>query len=202
MTVKEAIEARRSIRRFTDQPVSRELLLELIEAARLSPSGCNSQPWRFRLVTDRADIEWFAGEATSKQGWIAKAGAVIVCCVDTRAYMKDSRATIRALQEAGMVTDEFAGEVENLYLRPAECGPPELLKGAAGLNLAIAMTSMMYRAVELGLGSTWVGRVDDAATRGRLGIPDGLAVMALLPVGFPAESPASRPRKGIEEILV
>lgn len=202
MTVKQAIEARRSIRRFTSEPVSRELLLELIEAARLSPSGCNSQPWRFRLVTGRADMEWLAGEPTSKQGWVAKAGAVIVCCVDTSAYMRDSRSTIRALKEAGMVTEEFACEVEDLYLKPAENGPPALLVGAAAVNLAIAMTSMMYRAVELGLGSTWVGRVDDAAVRAHFGLPEGLSVAALLVVGHPAEDPEPRPRKPLEEILV
>jgi nitroreductase len=202
MTVKEAIAKRRSIRRFTDEPVSREDLLELIEAARLSPSGCNSQPWRFRLVTDRPVIEWFAGTATSKQRWIAKAGAVIVCCVDATAYMADSRATIGALRDAGLLTPEFAQAVEDSYLKPAECGPPGVLKGAAALNLAIAVSAMMLRAVELGLGTTWVGRVDEDAVKNKLGLPGHLGIVALLAVGHPAEDPESRPRKALEDILV
>ncbi|WP_027190280.1 nitroreductase family protein [Fundidesulfovibrio putealis] len=202
MTVQEAIANRRSIRKFTDQPVTRELLLELIEAARLSPSGCNSQPWRFRLITRREDIEWLGGPATAGQRWVGKAGAVIVCCVDTSAYLCDSRATIRALREAGLMTPEFAQDVDESYLKPAESGPPELLRGAASLNLAIAMSAMMLRAVELKLGTTWIGRLEERIIRERLGLPEGLGVAALMAVGHPAESPPQRPRKSLEEILV
>uniref|UniRef100_A0A7C4AGL8 Nitroreductase domain-containing protein n=1 Tax=Fundidesulfovibrio putealis TaxID=270496 RepID=A0A7C4AGL8_9BACT len=202
MTVKEAIEKRRSIRRFTDEPVTREELMELVEAARLSPSGCNAQPWRFRLVTDRDGVRWFGGEASGGQGWVGKAGAVIVCCVDTQAYMKDSRSTIKALREAGLMTPEFADDVEEAYLKPAECGPPGILKGAAALNLAIAMSAMMLRAVELGLGTTWIGRLEEEMVKRRLGLPEGLGVVALLAVGRPAEDPAPRPRKSAAELLV
>ncbi|MFZ5425607.1 MAG: nitroreductase family protein [Thermodesulfobacteriota bacterium] len=202
MTVKEAIGKRRSIRRFTDEPVTLEELMELVEAARLSPSGCNSQPWRFRLVTDRDAVRWFGGEATGGQGWVGKAGAVIVCCVDTGAYMKDSRSTIKALREAGLMTPEFADDVEEAYLKPAECGPPGILKSAAALNLAIAMSAMMLRAVELGLGTTWIGRLEEEMVKGKLGLPGELGVIALLAVGRPAEDPAPRPRKSAVEILV
>lgn len=202
MTVKEAISKRRSIRKYTDQPVSGEHLLELIEAARLSPSGCNSQPWRFRLVTDREDIAWFGGPATAGQRWVGKAGAVIVCCVDTSAYLCDSRASIRALSEAGLMSPEFAADVDESYLKPAESGPPELLRGAAALNLAIAMSAMLLRAVELGLGTTWIGRLEEKLIRERLGLPESLGVTALLAVGHPAENPPQRPRKSLEEILV
>jgi nitroreductase len=202
MDVKDAIAARRSIRKYTQEPVSRELLLELIEAARLSPSGCNSQPWRFRLVTDRADIEWLGGPATAGQRWVGKAGAVIACCVDTSAYLCDSRATLRALREAGLMGEEFATDVDESYLKPAEAGPAGLLKGAAALNLAIAMSAMMLRATELGLGTTWMGRLEEGLVKNRLGLPEGVNVVALLAVGHPAEDPAPRPRKSLEEILV
>jgi len=47
LTTKEAIERRRSIRKFKDKSVPDEHIMELIEAARLAPSGCNAQPWRF-----------------------------------------------------------------------------------------------------------------------------------------------------------
>lgn len=201
MNVIDAIGKRRSIRKFTDEPVSREDLMQIIEAARLSPSSINAQPWRFRLVTDRADIEWLSGPVTSKQRWIAGAPAVIVCCVDAAAYMKDSRTIIHALRDAGMIDDEFLSEVENKYLSPVS-EIPALVHASAALNLAIAMSAMMLRIVELGLGSTWVGRVDDQPVRKRLGLPDNVNVVALLPVGYPAESPEARPRKSLDEILV
>ena len=202
MNVKDAIAARRSIRRFTDRPVGRRELLELVEAARLSPSSCNSQPWRFRLVTEREDIAFFAGPVTSRQGWLAKAGAIIVCCVDTTAYMADSRAALRGLKEAGLLTQEFMDEVEECYLKPAEQGPPALLKAAASVNLAIAMSAMMLRAVDMGLGACWIGRVDEEMTRQRLNLPAHLGVASLLAVGWPDENPEPRPRKSLDDILI
>ena len=52
LTTKEAIEKRRSIRKFKADPIPEEYILELIESARLAPSGCNAQPWRFKIVKD------------------------------------------------------------------------------------------------------------------------------------------------------
>jgi len=201
MTVQEAIARRRSIRRFTQEPVAREELLELLEAARLSPSSINAQPWRFRLVTDRETIAWLSGPPTSKQRWLANAPAVIVCCVDQEAYLKDAKANLHALRDAGMVDDEFHQEVMAKYLGPVEA-MPLLVRGAAVMNLAIALSAMMLRAVELGLGTTWVGRVDDAEVRARLGIPDRYSVAALLAVGHPGENPEPRPRKSLDDLLV
>ena len=48
LSTKEAIEKRRSIRNFKEDSVSNDVIMELIESARLAPSGCNSQPWRFK----------------------------------------------------------------------------------------------------------------------------------------------------------
>ncbi len=52
LTVKEAIEQRRSVRKFKPDPVPAEDITELLNAARLAPSGCNAQPWRFKIVTE------------------------------------------------------------------------------------------------------------------------------------------------------
>ena len=46
------IEGRESIRRYTDRPVEREVLLQCLEAARLAPSAENAQPWRFLVIDD------------------------------------------------------------------------------------------------------------------------------------------------------
>ena len=52
MTFQEMLEKRESCRAYADRPVSREDLMELIEAGRLSPSGCNAQPWKFIVVDE------------------------------------------------------------------------------------------------------------------------------------------------------
>jgi nitroreductase len=53
LSTKEAIEKRRSIRRYKPEPVSDEHLFALLDAARLAPSGSNAQPWRFKIVRDQ-----------------------------------------------------------------------------------------------------------------------------------------------------
>ncbi len=55
-TILEAIYARRSIRRFRDQPVEREKLTELLKAAMAAPSAMNSRPWEFVVVTEPATL--------------------------------------------------------------------------------------------------------------------------------------------------
>ncbi len=52
LSVTDAVKQRRSIRSFRSDPVPEEAILEMLEAARLAPSGSNKQPWRFIVVTD------------------------------------------------------------------------------------------------------------------------------------------------------
>jgi nitroreductase len=57
MDTMEAIRTRRSIRKFTDRPVEREIVMELIEAAMYAPSAGNEQPWQFLVINDRAILD-------------------------------------------------------------------------------------------------------------------------------------------------
>ena len=74
-----------------------------------------------------------------------------------------------------------------------------LLVAAAG-NTAIAITSMMIQASEMGLGSCWVRWYDEKKIKDIVKIPEGVEVMALLPVGIPDEKPSLRPRISLEDI--
>ena len=76
MDVLEAIKGRRSIRKFTAQPVSRALLEELADAARWAPSAGNIQPWRFVVVT-AADVRRALAAAAYGQEFVAQAPAVV-----------------------------------------------------------------------------------------------------------------------------
>ena len=51
---------RRSIRKFTDVPVSREILDDLVQAALHAPSGCGKQTWKFTVITNKAAIRRLA----------------------------------------------------------------------------------------------------------------------------------------------
>ena len=57
MEALQAIKTRRSIRKFLDKPVSREMIRELLEAAMFAPSAGNEQPWQFIVIEDPALLD-------------------------------------------------------------------------------------------------------------------------------------------------
>jgi nitroreductase len=73
------INSRRSVRAYADRPIPEAALGRILEAARLAPSACNHQPWRFIVVKDAATRGQLAKLAYSQQ-FVAKAPVVIACC--------------------------------------------------------------------------------------------------------------------------
>jgi len=73
------IKTRRSVRAYSDRPIPGEVLGRVLEAARLAPSACNFQPWRFVVVKDAATRGQLAKLAHNQQ-FVAQAPVVIVCC--------------------------------------------------------------------------------------------------------------------------
>ncbi len=79
MKVLEAIQKRRSVRKYKEDPIPEEALLRVLEAARLAPSGKNFQPWEFIIVRDKALKEKLA-RASARQFFMARAPIIIVGC--------------------------------------------------------------------------------------------------------------------------
>lgn len=52
MNISEAIRKRRSVRKYLNKPVPMDIVMKLLEAGRLAPSGNNTQPWSFIVVQD------------------------------------------------------------------------------------------------------------------------------------------------------
>jgi nitroreductase len=64
-----------------------------------------------------------------------------------------------------------------------------------------AVEHIVLAATTLGYGSCWIGAFDEDAVKRLLKIPTKMKVVALLPIGVPAEKPAARPRKVLSEIF-
>jgi len=88
----EAIRKRRSVRRYTGDPIPREDLVTIVDAGRLAATGGNRQPWDFVVVTERATIDQLKVAAE----WMDKAGAIIAVVLDpsTRWWVEDGSAAI------------------------------------------------------------------------------------------------------------
>jgi nitroreductase len=77
----DAILARRSIRKYTNEPVSDEHLTAILEAAMSAPSGMNRKPWHFVVVTEREKLDRL-GETTTSWGMLKEAPLSVVVCGD------------------------------------------------------------------------------------------------------------------------
>lgn len=80
MDAMEAILTRRSIRKYTKQPVSDEVLKELLEAAMCAPSASNRQPWCFVVINDRKIMNEIPKYHTYAQMLKEAPVAILVCC--------------------------------------------------------------------------------------------------------------------------
>jgi len=67
-------------------------------------------------------------------------------------------------------------------------------------DTAIAFEHLCLAAHGLGLGTCWMGMFDEAAVRGALGIPEGIRIVGITPLGYPDQEPRPRPRKELAEI--
>jgi len=165
MDVFEAIRTRRSIRRYQERPVEEEKLSRVLEAARLSPSATNSQPWKFIVVTDPKVKESL--RAAYNRDWFISAPVIIVgCALPDKAWVR------------------WDGE--------------EYWK----VDVAIAMQSLVLAAWEQRLGTCWIGAFREEEVKKALGIPEDVRVVAMTPLGYPAEEKGPvTDRKPLKEIV-
>ncbi|MGA2191935.1 MAG: nitroreductase family protein [Nitrospirota bacterium] len=199
MELMDAIKKRRSIRKYKPDPVPQWMLDQILEAARLAPSGTNSQPWKFRVVTDPS-LKEKVFQCSRNQLHVQQAPAVIVICADTMSYSKTYKARFKELLDKDVITQSDLNAMGLDVLTQDE--EKELIKYAqsASFNTAIATEHIALTAASLGLGTCWVHLFDKDAVSRLFGLPSWIIPATLMPVGYPDEDPEPRPRKSIEEI--
>ena len=200
LTTKKAIEKRRSVRKFKDKSIPEEHIMELIEAARLAPSGCNAQPWRFKIVKDK-ETKMKLVKAAHNQTFIGQAPVVIVCCADISDYVEGSASGIQDLGKIGAVE----GNIVNIICRNVDemkkMSISEISPRIAA-NVAIAIEHIVLRALDFNLGTCWIRALEEDKIRNVFGWDENIYPVALLPVGYPDEYPAPRKRLKIEDIII
>ncbi|UCB43984.1 MAG: nitroreductase family protein [Dehalococcoidales bacterium] len=205
LTVWEAIKTRRSIRKFAPDDVPDKMIEQILEAARLAPSGSNRQPWRFMVVKDQESRQALC-RICAEQKFIEEAPVVIVCFGDPERYSrKEAQKRRQEFAESG-VLETLSGRLADPEVRAAmELAPepsPEQVRTPVIANTYIAIEHMVLMATALGLGTCWVGAGSREINR-YFGVGDELVPVAVVPVGYPAgKYPSERPRVSMAEILV
>lgn len=199
LTTKEAIHKRRSVRKFKADPISLAIIEELIDGARLAPSGGNSQPWRFKIVTDPVTKTELVGAAYD-QKFLAEAPVVLVCCVSLEDYIPSIKqgvldlGSVRAVEpEVVNMVISWAGSLVDL--------PASQIAQLAYFDVAIAIEHIMLRALDFGLGTCWVS-VDAEKISEIFGWGQKFFTVALLPIGYPAQMPKPQKRRALSEIII
>ncbi len=161
------VASRYSCRKYTSAPVDRELLMAMLDTARLAPSACNRQPWQF-LVLDTEESR-----------------RPVLECYD-REWMKNIPVFIVAL---GLKDEAWVRQYDN--------------KNHLDIDLAIAVEHLCLAATSLGLGTCWICHFDPEALGAKLGLPEGVVPVAILPVGYPDPETAApkKNRKTFDEIV-
>jgi nitroreductase len=171
-----SIADRRSIRKYIDKPVEEEKINQILESARLAPSGSNTQPWHYIVV--RSDEKRQELSNTShNQKWMMTAPVFIVCVGDMRSRIEEN---------VKLSVDENSSE-------------PELKQIIR--DTSIAVEHMVLEAKSLDLGTCWVAWFNQEEIRPVLNIPSDKYVLSIITVGYPDETPAPRPRKKLEDIV-
>jgi nitroreductase len=194
----DVIASRRSIRKFKDENISNETVRLLLDAARLAPSGSNLQPARFIVAQSPAAKEALSRYTPYK--FIVKASVIFVCCADLTAMTSRDRRIGELLNEGA-----FEGVDMDMNDPSAAANPiieEEAIKAYLTMNVAIAIEHIVLKAVDLGLGSCWLGRFDRAKVKDYLALDESIYPVVLLPVGRPDQSPKARPRFDLEKFVI
>ena len=111
MELKEVLLKRRSVRKFTEEPVSDEMIEELLHAAMSGPSACNKKPWDFYVITNEEKLEELKG--ASKFTKFSAKLAIVVCGNLLKAL---------PLQMASYWIQDCSAATENILLRVTDLG--------------------------------------------------------------------------------
>jgi nitroreductase len=202
MELLQAMQSRRSIRKFRSNEVPDPLIRELLEAARLAPSGSNLQATRFVVI--KSPAERMKLKECTPLPFVAHAPVVIACCIDREA-MGHTLVRYKELMEAqAFVGTPLADDPALIEVSAKRRSSMDLatIRAYLTLNAAIAIEHIVLRAADLGLGSCWIMMFDSAKAKSLLELDDRYDVVALLPVGYPDQSPAARPRLPLEELIL
>ncbi|MEN8223103.1 MAG: nitroreductase family protein [Acidobacteriota bacterium] len=174
MEFMELVNMRYSCRKYTAEKVEREKIEKCIEAARLAPSASNSQPWDFVVIDDPEKLQ-------------AIADAAITGIYGATKFIKKASAVIVVTADKGgfiMKAGNFLRDT-SFYL----------------IDIGIACEHLVLQAAELGLGTCYVGWLNEKAVKKELGIKKSVDIPLIISMGYPdkelqEKTIATRQKKG------
>ncbi len=193
----EAIRARRSIRRYTDQSVDRAMIDAALEAATHAPSAHNRQPWRFAVVTSpeaKTRLASAMGKRLRADRLADGDSPDIVEADAARSYARITTAPVVILacltmSDMDKYPDARRGDAERIM---------------AIQSVAAAIQNFLLAAHALGLDTSWMCAplFAPGEARAALDLPDDWEPQALITMGYPAVEPKPKEIKPLSSRVV
>lgn len=191
----EAIYGRRSIRRYNDKPVSKEIIEQIIDAGRQAPSAKNRQPWKCIVFENEAKAELLSCMERGLEREY-KGEAVLP---KSRFGLTDARHTLRIMRQAPVVIVVLNTNGESPFLPIDE--DKRVSEICDSLSIGAFIQNMLLEAQELGLGTLWIANTCFAYPELVEYLQTEEQLIGAVALGYPDEKPAARPRKELEEIV-
>ncbi len=203
------IKGRRSIRQWKKQEVPEEMLEKAVELATWAPNGGNYQGWRFVAVRNKAVIGKMAEAVQAVADKMASWPEAKSWEEDIKRYQKNASFFKNAPACVGLFTGEYQSPMEKL-LAARESFDPEAKK-VMGFrrsaptviqSVAAAVTTMLLVFHQMGLGAVWLVSPIQAKKEIEtiLKVPSTMALVCLVAVGYPDESP-QKDRRPVDQVL-
>ena len=181
MTILEAISSRRSIKEFTDRPVSSEEIEQLIGAAIRAPNHRGTEPWRFYVLGPEARHAYGAALGARKAKRIEDPDAAEAVLNK----VADKHAGLPAMLAVSMLIDENPEIREEDY---------------AATYMAIQNLSLAAHALGLGTHIKTGAVMDDPRSRTAVSVGNGERIIATIELGEPAATPDPKERRSVGEV--
>ena len=195
LTVPEAAVARRSIRRFVQEPIDRADFERIFDTVRLAPSAFNVQPWRFVVVTDPALKDALLAAANG-QRQVASAPAVIVLYTDMAGALETLEDVIHPDVPAERRAKDVAGFRGNWVSKSAD----EREQWGASQGY-IALGYLLLAASAHGYATSPMLGFDPQKVKLALGLPAHVRIPALVAIGIADEEGFSHHRLSTETLV-
>lgn len=196
------IQDRRSIREYTEEPVSERDLQMILESARLAPSGENAQPWRFIVVKDTVTRKMLGAVAGGGSGRRFTAEFVTKKMQERFISLQDEEKKKAAFQKltSGQVSAFLAAAPVNIVV----CGKKDVWD--LPYDTSAAIENMLLMVTALDLGACWVIAPcidirDEEHIKEILGVPEGFKIISIISIGHPTRPHRPRPRLAINELV-
>lgn len=193
----ELVESRRSIRKFTGQPVTRTALQRLLEAACLAPSAHNRQPWRFVVLQDYELRERLISDMSDPfRADLARDGVP-----QDEIERAVARGRDRMLGAAAVVMLFLTVEEMDRYADSVRQAAEHTM---AVQSVALAAGQLLLAAHAAGLGACWVCSplFTPAIVRRVLDLPASWEAQGMITLGYPDEEGRDRGRRALDEVVL